>query len=45
MGKKEFRKDGYGSTLLKEVEKIVKEKGCKLVHLEEILDCIRSFLM
>ncbi len=32
--KEEFRKDGYGSTLLKEVEKIVKEKGCKLVHLD-----------
>lgn len=32
--KEEFRKDGYGSELLKEVEKIAKEKGCKLVHLD-----------
>lgn len=30
----EFRKEGYGSALLNEVEKIVKEKGCKLIHLD-----------
>lgn len=32
--KEDFRKDGYGSTLLKEVERVAKEKGCKLVHLD-----------
>jgi len=32
--KEEFRKNGYGSALLNEVEKIAKEKGCKLVHLD-----------
>lgn len=32
--KEEFRKEGYGSILLNEVEKIAKEKGCKLVHLD-----------
>ena len=32
--KEEFRHDGYGSALLDEVEKIAKEKGCKLVHLD-----------
>ncbi|MDP4146453.1 MAG: GNAT family N-acetyltransferase [Bacillota bacterium] len=32
--KEEFRKEGYGSALLDEVEKIAKEKGCKLVHLD-----------
>ena len=32
--KEEFRKDGYGSALLNEVEKISKEKGCKLIHLD-----------
>jgi len=32
--KEEFRKDGYGSALLNEVEKIAKEKGCKLIHLD-----------
>jgi GNAT superfamily N-acetyltransferase len=30
----EFRKEGYGSALLNEVEKIAKEKGCKLIHLD-----------
>ena len=34
MGKRRVRKDDHGSTLLKEVEKIAKEKGCKLVHLD-----------
>ena len=29
-----FRKEGYGSILLNEVEKIAKEKGCKLIHLD-----------
>ena len=29
-----FRKEGYGSGLLNEVEKIAKEKGCKLIHLD-----------
>lgn len=32
--KEEFRKEGYGSILLNEVEKIAKEKGCKLIHLD-----------
>jgi len=32
--KEEFRKDGYGSALLNEVEKTAKEKGCKLIHLD-----------
>ena len=32
--KEEFRKQGYGSLLLNEVEKIAKEKGCKLIHLD-----------
>lgn len=32
--KEEFRKDGYGSALLNEVEKIAREKGCKLIHLD-----------
>lgn len=32
--KEEFRKEGYGSVLLNEVEKIAKEKGCKLIHLD-----------
>lgn len=32
--KEGFRKEGYGSVLLKEVEKIAKEKGCKLIHLD-----------
>jgi GNAT superfamily N-acetyltransferase len=29
-----FRKEGYGSALLNEVEKVAKEKGCNLVHLD-----------
>ncbi len=32
--KEEYRQCGYGSTLLNEVEKIAKEKGCKLIHLD-----------
>jgi len=32
--KEELRKGGYGSALLNEVEKIAKEKGCKLIHLD-----------
>ncbi|MBK1810707.1 GNAT family N-acetyltransferase [Clostridium sp. YIM B02505] len=32
--KEEYRREGYGSILLKEVEKIAKEKGCKLSHLD-----------
>lgn len=32
--KEEYRKEGYGSSLLNEVEKIAKEKGCNLVHLD-----------
>lgn len=32
--KEEFRKEGYGSVFLNEVEKIAKEKGCKLIHLD-----------
>ena len=30
----EHRKEGLGSKLLKEVEKIAKEKGCDLIHLD-----------
>lgn len=32
--KEQYRKEGYGSVLLNEVEKIAKEKGCKLIHLD-----------
>lgn len=32
--KEEFRQNGYGSALLNEIEKIAKEKGCKLIHLD-----------
>lgn len=32
--KEDFRKCGLGSKLLKEVEKIAKEKGCYLIHLD-----------
>ena len=32
--KEEFRKQGHGSLLLNEVEKIAKEKGCNLIHLD-----------
>lgn len=32
--KEGFRKEGYGSILLNEIELIVKEMGCKLVHLD-----------
>lgn len=32
--KESFRKEGYGSILLNEIEKIAKEKECKLIHLD-----------
>jgi ribosomal protein S18 acetylase RimI-like enzyme len=32
--KEEYRKEGYGSMLLREVEEIAKEQGCNLVHLD-----------
>jgi GNAT superfamily N-acetyltransferase len=32
--KEEYRKEGYGSVLLNEVEKIAKAKGCNLIHLD-----------
>lgn len=32
--KEGFREKGYGSILLREVEKIAKEKGCSLIHLD-----------
>jgi GNAT superfamily N-acetyltransferase len=32
--KEGFRKEGYGSILLKEIEGIAKESGCKLIHLD-----------
>lgn len=32
--KEEYRKDGVGSKLLREVEKIAKEKKCNLIHLD-----------
>ena len=32
--KEELRVKGYGSVLLNETERIAKEKGCKLIHLD-----------
>ncbi|EJP6473717.1 GNAT family N-acetyltransferase [Clostridium sporogenes] len=32
--KGQYRKDGLGTKLLKEVEKIAKDKNCKLIHLD-----------
>ncbi|ACQ52887.1 GNAT family N-acetyltransferase [Clostridium botulinum] len=32
--KEQYRKDGLGTKLLKEVEKIAKEKDCHLIHLD-----------
>ena len=32
--KAQYREEGYGSVLLNEVEKIAKEKGCNLIHLD-----------
>lgn len=32
--KENFRKEGCGSNLLRDVENIAKEKGCELVHLD-----------
>ncbi|MGB4590081.1 MAG: GNAT family N-acetyltransferase [Clostridiaceae bacterium] len=32
--REESRKEGYGSALLLEVEKLAKEKGCTLIHLD-----------
>ncbi|APF27034.1 acetyltransferase domain protein [Clostridium sporogenes] len=32
--KEEYRKDGLGTRLLKELEKIAKEKDCHLIHLD-----------
>lgn len=32
--KEEYRHEGYGSEILDEVEKVAKEKGCKLIHLD-----------
>lgn len=32
--KEEYRKDGLGSKLLREVEMLAKEKGCYLIHLD-----------
>lgn len=32
--REDCRKEGYGSLLLLEVEKIAKEKGCNLIHLD-----------
>ncbi|APH16973.1 acetyltransferase domain protein [Clostridium sporogenes] len=32
--KEEYRKDGLGTKLLKELEKIAKEKNCHLIHLD-----------
>lgn len=32
--KEEYRKYGLGSKLLKEVERLAKEKGCYLIHLD-----------
>ncbi|MBD5639695.1 GNAT family N-acetyltransferase [Clostridium botulinum] len=32
--KEDYRKDGLGTKLLKELEKIAKEKNCHLIHLD-----------
>lgn len=32
--KEEYRKEGYGTILLNDIEKIAKEKGCNLIHLD-----------
>ncbi|MFL0248040.1 GNAT family N-acetyltransferase [Candidatus Clostridium stratigraminis] len=32
--KEEYRKDGLGTKLIREIEKIAKEKGCYLIHLD-----------
>lgn len=32
--KEEYRKDGLGSKLIEEIEKIAKEKDCNLIHLD-----------
>lgn len=32
--KEEYRNQGFGSKLLKEIEGIAKEKGCHLIHLD-----------
>lgn len=41
--KEGHRCDGYGSALLIEVEKIAKEKGCSLVHLDTFDFQAKSF--
>lgn len=32
--KEEYRNNGFGKVLLKEIERIAKEKGCYLIHLD-----------
>lgn len=32
--KEDYRKDGLGSILLKEIENLAREKGCHLIHLD-----------
>lgn len=32
--KEDYRKDGLGSMLLKEIENLAREKGCHLIHLD-----------
>lgn len=43
--KESFRKQGYGTLLLNEVERIAKEKGCKLVHLDTFDFQAKDFYM
>lgn len=32
--KEEYRKEGFGSKILNEIEKVAKDKGCYLIHLD-----------
>ena len=32
--KEEYRAEGYGTEILNDIEKIAKEKGCNLIHLD-----------
>ncbi len=43
--KEEYRKDGLGTKLLKEVEKIAKEKDCHLIHLDTLIFKQRIFTL
>lgn len=43
--KEKYRQEGYGSILLKEVEKLAKEQGCNLVHLDTFDFQAKNFYM